>query len=537
VLGSRLRPSSRTVRDGVSGALSRPGRAGSGHRAARGRDLLTRSTVDGVRAVHVTGVLPDGHVSTKRWLQTHAKVSSAHRGALIARGRDLETDYAATRFAWLAGEITSRRGPRAHHRDHPRAAPGARRGPRPDPRRGRGDPAAPGPHGHGRPAAPRHRPAALYVDPDGAAQAQLDAHDDQFLRLTPVGDGVDVKGYLTAETAAALLTCLDQVVDGWYRSGSLGPEDQPTGDDRTDRLRRKHRRDHLNALALADLARRCLDAGRSARSTPSARTSPSPSTSRTWSTASAAPCASPASASSSSHPRRSRGSSATPTSPPSSPAPPTPPAAPTTARPDPRAGRGHPGARAGGPPRRTRPPHRPTTPAPALEVRDQHCAAPGCRIDPSRCEAHHVTSGRTAAAPTSTTWSCSAPATTTPSTKAHADHPRPRAPTRTPRPLAPRTTTATHQPDLEHVVGQVHHGSRGDRHGKWEEEREGRQQQRAEPESGEERQPRGDQRHDADDDVLHETPPITGKPSGPGSPRPARRQHAGPRPALLDRHA
>jgi hypothetical protein len=26
----------------------------------------------------------------------------------------------------------------------------------------------------------------------------------------------------------------------------------------------------------------------------------------------------------------------------------------------------------------------------ALEVRDQHCAAPGCRIDPSRCEAHHV---------------------------------------------------------------------------------------------------------------------------------------------------
>jgi hypothetical protein len=26
----------------------------------------------------------------------------------------------------------------------------------------------------------------------------------------------------------------------------------------------------------------------------------------------------------------------------------------------------------------------------ALEVRDQHCAAPGCRIDPARCEAHHV---------------------------------------------------------------------------------------------------------------------------------------------------
>ena len=37
--------------------------------------------------------------------------------------------------------------------------------------------------------------------------------------------------------------------------------------------------------------------------------------------------------------------------------------------------------------KRTAPPRLRT----ALEVRDRHCAFPDCRIDPSRCEAHHVT--------------------------------------------------------------------------------------------------------------------------------------------------
>ncbi len=225
------------------------------------RDLLEAVAGDGVRAVHVTGVLPDGHVSTKRWLETGPKIAGPTAAALIARGRDLETDYAETRSAWLAGEISSdavrelttgitralRRipaGERDRVRDEAEAnlLPLAASATITDLKRG----------------VARLR---LYVDPDGTAQAQVDAHDDQHLRLTPVGDGVDVTGYLSAETAAALLTCLDQVVDGWYRTGSLAPEDQPTGDHRTDRLRRTQRRDHLNALALADLARRCLDAG------------------------------------------------------------------------------------------------------------------------------------------------------------------------------------------------------------------------------------------------------------------------------------
>jgi hypothetical protein len=228
----------------------------------------------------------------------------------------------------------------------------------------------------------------LFTDPDGAAQAVVDAHDDQYLRLTPVGDGVDVKGYLTAETAAALLTCLDQVVDGWYRSGSLGPEDQPTGEERTDNLRRKHRRDHLNALALADLARRCLDSG-SVGTKHAQRPHvtltvhlddlvhgiggtlrlpgvgeallPPASVARILCDADLTGVLTrPTDCTGGGRSRsggladvvRERGREVL------------------------HVGRAH----------RTAPPRL----RKALEVRDQHCAAPGCRIDPSRCEAHHV---------------------------------------------------------------------------------------------------------------------------------------------------
>jgi hypothetical protein len=339
----------------------------------------------------VTGVLPDGHVSTKRWLETHAQVSSASAGALIARGRDLETDYPTTRSAWLSGEVSTD-AVRELTTGITRAL---RRVPAGDRDRARGEAEAI--------LLPLARTATiaqlrrgidrltLVVDPDGAAQAVVDAHDDQFLRLTPVGDGVDVKGYLTAETAAALLTCLDQVVDGWYRSGSLTPEDRPTGEERTDTLRKKHRRDHLNALALADLARRCLDGallgtkhaqrphvtltvhaddlahglGGTLR-LPGVGEALLPPASvarilcdadltgvltRTTDSATGSPD-SQANAGGLAEVIRERGREVL------------------------HVGRAH----------RTAPPRL----RKALEVRDQHCAAPGCRIDPTRCEAHHV---------------------------------------------------------------------------------------------------------------------------------------------------
>jgi hypothetical protein len=376
------------------------------------RNLLDAVATDGVRAVHVSGVLPDGHVSTKRWLETHAQVSPASAGALIARGQHLETDYVATRLAWLAGEVTSD----AVRELTVGITRALTRVPAGDRDRVRGEAEAI--------LLPLARTATiaqlrraidrlkLFVDPDGAAQARLDAHDDQYLRLTPVGDGVDVKGYLTAETAAALLACLDQVVDGWYRSGSLGPEDQPTGEERTDTLRRKHRRDHLNALALADLARRCLDGavlGTKHAQRPHVTLTvhaedlthgiggtlrlpgvgeallPPASVARILCDADLTPVIT--------RPTHAAGGAA--------------------ADIDKRgcdcdqnaigadATRSHPVCRHQladaiaeggrevlhvGRAHRTAPPRLRR----ALEVRDQHCAAPGCRIDPSRCEAHHV---------------------------------------------------------------------------------------------------------------------------------------------------
>jgi hypothetical protein len=352
------------------------------------RDLLDAVATDGVRALHVSGVLPDGHVSTKRWLETHAQVSSASAGALLARGQHLETDYAATRLAWLAGEVSTdavRELTTGITRALTRVPAGER-----DRVRGEAEAIL----------LPLARTATiaqlrrgidrlkLVVDPDGAAQARLDAHDDQFLRLTPVGDGVDVTGYLTAETAAALLTCLDQVVDGWYRTGSLGPEDQPTGEERTDTLRKKHRREHLNALALADLARRCLDGavlGTKHAQRPHVTLTihaddlthgiggtlrlpgigetllPPASVARILCDADLTPVITRlADSTGSGDDERSRLADVIR----------------ERGREVLHVGRAHRTA----PPRLRR----------ALEVRDQHCAAPGCRIDPSRCEAHHV---------------------------------------------------------------------------------------------------------------------------------------------------
>jgi hypothetical protein len=354
-------------------------------------DRVQAVTVDGVRAVRVSGVLPDGHVSTKRWLEVGTQVSGATAAALIARGQHLETDYVATRLAWLAGEVTTD-AVRALTLGITRAI---RRVPVEDRDRIRGEAEAL--------LLPLARTVTvtqlgkaierlrLALDPDGAGKGRMEAHDDQFLRLTPVGDGVDVKGYLTAETAAALLTCLDQVVDGWYRSGSLGPEDQPTGEERTDTLRKKHRRDHLNALALADLARRCLDGavlGTKHAQRPHVTLTvhvddlvhgiggtlrlpgigeallPPASVARILCDADLTGVLTrPADSSDCTHDGhagpsgladviRERGREVL------------------------HVGRTH----------RTAPPRL----RKALEVRDQHCAAPGCRIDPSRCEAHHV---------------------------------------------------------------------------------------------------------------------------------------------------
>jgi hypothetical protein len=226
------------------------------------RDLVGAVASAGVGAVHTGGALPGGHVSTKRWLEVATGMSASSAGAQLARSRALGAGFTRTRLAWLAGEINDdmvrvittgipaalRRldvAEQAHTVDALEAqlVPYAITASITEVRR-------------------KLTRLRIVLDPDGADERTLAAYDDQQLTLTPVGDGYEVRGYLSKESAAAVLTCLDQTVDGWFRDGSLTPEQAAlAGDDPLSTGRRRMRRSHLNALALADLCERLLGAG------------------------------------------------------------------------------------------------------------------------------------------------------------------------------------------------------------------------------------------------------------------------------------
>ena len=229
------------------------------HRALdRGAAVATVAT--GV--VHDSGTLAaDGFASTKAWLAGPCRKSETESKVLLASSTALRRDYPATAGAWLAGDVSGgavreiTRGITLAVRALPVAERAvqagraeavlldlARRSPVAD-------------------VARAGKYLRFVADPDGARQAQLDAYDDQQLTLTPAGAGFQLSGYLDAETAAKLTTALDGIVDGWHRAGSLTAEDQPGGHGPLDGLRRRQRRPHLLALALGHLATRFLDDG------------------------------------------------------------------------------------------------------------------------------------------------------------------------------------------------------------------------------------------------------------------------------------
>jgi len=204
--------------------------------------------------------ISEGWSSSTRWLQANCQRSEREARASLGRARVLRESFRATQLAWLAGEasgdavreITSEVGRAARALPHDQREAGigmaeaivlpvARVGTVADVRT-----VIDG--------------LKLGIDPDGARQAQIDAYDDQFLTFTAVGAGVDVKGYLSHETAAMVQTVLGQIIDGWYRSGSLAPQDAPVEGETEAQTRRRHRlrRSHLSAVALENLAEQAL---------------------------------------------------------------------------------------------------------------------------------------------------------------------------------------------------------------------------------------------------------------------------------------
>ena len=205
----------------------------------------------------------EGWSSTTRWLQASCRRSEREARASIGRARTLHESFHATELAWLAGEVSGDavreitaevgRAARALPYDQRAAAiemseaivlPVARAGTVSDVRTVLDG-------------------LKLGIDPDGARQAEIDAYDDQFLTFTAVAAGVDVKGYLSHETAAMVQTVLSQVIETWYREGSLAPQDAPVPDESDTAMRRRQRlrRRHLSALALEHLAERALGGG------------------------------------------------------------------------------------------------------------------------------------------------------------------------------------------------------------------------------------------------------------------------------------
>jgi hypothetical protein len=98
----------------------------------------------------------------------------------------------------------------------------------------------------------------VVVHPDEVDASVLAARESQFLRFTPVPDGVEVCGFLSTETASTVLTALDQRVDHYHRTGQLSTADTRTLTSPTPAARRRLR-ERLNVDALTDLVRHLLD--------------------------------------------------------------------------------------------------------------------------------------------------------------------------------------------------------------------------------------------------------------------------------------
>jgi hypothetical protein len=232
----------------------------------RSADRLTASGATGVGVVdRATALIAGRYVSPRRWIEDSTRVSGGEAAALAGLGRDLVGDYARVGQAWLAGDITrgAVRELTLEVRSALRALPTSRRATERDLALKTLLPFA-----ATEPVSSVHRAVKglrFVLDPDGACQAAMDAHDDQSLRVAFTGPMAQVSMWTTAQTAAALLTVLDQQVSSWFADGAVPgdePRDRAVGDGEPARPAR-YRRDHLLALAFGETMSGLLDRGMS----------------------------------------------------------------------------------------------------------------------------------------------------------------------------------------------------------------------------------------------------------------------------------
>ena len=99
----------------------------------------------------------------------------------------------------------------------------------------------------------------FHLDPESAARRALEAMERREVRVGRVGATAVVQMVLDSLTAGQLVTVLEARIDRWYRNGSLPEDLQPTGDDAVDERRRAHLRPRLLADAFAEIVAELLD--------------------------------------------------------------------------------------------------------------------------------------------------------------------------------------------------------------------------------------------------------------------------------------
>jgi len=96
------------------------------------------------------------------------------------------------------------------------------------------------------------------LDPESAARRALEALEKRHVQIGTIGETAVVRMVLDAWTGAQLVTVLEAKIDEWFRTGSLPEHLQPTGDDDEDARRRTLERPRLLAEAFAELVEEML---------------------------------------------------------------------------------------------------------------------------------------------------------------------------------------------------------------------------------------------------------------------------------------